>query len=165
MKKVLRFFPLLFLLSACSYKSANYIQRLPQQLPTHEKVIVVDPNVHAWGAYDSNGTLLKAGLATAGGAYCEDTGRSCRTAVGSFRIHSMGPEDCRSSIYPMPTGGGLMPYCMFFHGDEALHGSPDSIVVENNVSHGCVRMTIPDAEWLRYNFASVGTKVIVRPYY
>jgi lipoprotein-anchoring transpeptidase ErfK/SrfK len=27
-----------------------------------------------------------------------------------------------------------------------------------------VRMHVSDAEWLRYNFVNVGTKVIVKPY-
>ena len=57
-----------------------------------------------------------------------------------------------------------MPYCMYFNKGEALHGSPDSIVVEDNISHGCVRMRIPDAEWMVTQFAQVGTKVVVLPY-
>jgi lipoprotein-anchoring transpeptidase ErfK/SrfK len=53
---------------------------------------------------------------------------------------------------------------MYFSGGEALHGSPDNTLVEDNISHGCVRLRIADAEWLRYNFVSVGTKVVVKPY-
>jgi lipoprotein-anchoring transpeptidase ErfK/SrfK len=64
----------------------------------------------------------------------------------------------------MPHGGAPMPYCMFFNRNQALHGSPDHEVVDGNISHGCVRMHVPEAEWLRYNFVHVGTKVIVRPY-
>lgn len=148
------------------HDEATYAARLPQQVSMgHEKVIIVDPNNYAWGAYDKNGKLVKAGIATAGGSSCEDETGPCYTAAGTFRIQSMGGEDCYSKKYPRPNGGGLMPYCMFFHGGQALHGSPDSIVVENNISHGCVRMRIPDAEWLRYNFANVGTKVVVKPYH
>ncbi len=44
-----------------------------------------------------------------------------------------------------------MPYCMFFNGNQGLHGSP--YVMEGNVSHGCVRLSVSDAEWLRFNFA------------
>jgi lipoprotein-anchoring transpeptidase ErfK/SrfK len=55
-----------------------------------------------------------------------------------------------------------MPYCMFFNGNQGLHGSYN--VVDGNASHGCVRMTVSDAEWVRFNFANIGTKVIVRPY-
>ncbi|OGT35233.1 MAG: hypothetical protein A3F11_01920 [Gammaproteobacteria bacterium RIFCSPHIGHO2_12_FULL_37_14] len=136
--------------------------RLPQHINTREKVIVVDPNVHAWGAYDANGNLIRAGLATAGDNWCEDVGRPCRTRAGSFRIYSLGSASCKSSIYPLPNGGAPMPYCMFFNGNQGLHGSP--YAVEGNVSHGCVRMKVNDAEWVRFQFARPGTKVIVRPY-
>ncbi|EKD71036.1 MAG: enhanced entry protein [uncultured bacterium] len=143
----------------------NYAERLPQQIDTNgKKVVVIDPSAHAWGAYDSDGNLIRAGIATAGGDWCEDTGRPCRTSVGKFKIRSLGGSECFSSKYPLPDGGGLMPYCMFFNGDQALHGSPDLAVVEDNISHGCVRMRIPDAEWLRFNFAQIGTPVIVKSY-
>lgn len=145
--------------------NANYAERLPCRLNTRgEKVVLVDPKMHAWGAYDRDGTLLRAGIATAGANKCEDSDRSCRTSVGSFRIVSLGSVDCKSSKYPKPHGGGIMPFCMFFHGGDSLHGAPDHILAEDNLSHGCVRMRIPDAEWVRYSFANIGTKVIVKPY-
>lgn len=148
-----------------SYFQTDYSSRLPSHIDTKgQKVVVVDPRVHAWGAYDRDGSLIKAGIATAGGNWCPDINRPCRTSVGTFRINSLGDGQCISRIYPKPNGGGLMPYCMYFSGGQALHGSPDGAVVEDNISHGCVRMRIADAEWLRYNFATVGTKVIVRPY-
>jgi lipoprotein-anchoring transpeptidase ErfK/SrfK len=59
---------------------------------------------------------------------------------------------------------------MFFNGGQGLHGSYE--VVRANVSHGCVRLHVDDARWLRYNFVDGpnmsngyrGTKVIIRPY-
>ena len=148
-----------------SSSNADYASRIPDRINTGgKKVVVVDPSEHVWGAYDENGDLIKAGLATAGGNYCEDIGRGCRTSVGTFRVYSLGDASCKSRIYPLPNGGGLMPYCMYFSGGEALHGSPDGAVVEANISHGCVRMRIADAEWLRNNFVTIGTRVIVRPY-
>lgn len=141
----------------------DYAARLPQSIDSQGKVVVVDPRVHAWGAY-ANGGLVKGGLATAGSPWCSDTKRPCRTSVGSFRIFSLGSPNCKSNLYPVGRGGAPMPYCMFFHGAQALHGSPSNHVVDDNISHGCVRMNVSDAEWLRYNFATVGTKVIVRPY-
>ena len=144
---------------------ADYTDRLPKQINTNgQRVVVVDPSKYVWGAYGSDGELIRAGVATSGGDWCPDDNAPRRPKVGTFRISSLGSEDCKSRIYPRPEGGGLMPYCMFFSGGQALHGSPDITVVENNVSHGCVRMRIQDAEWMRNSFASVGTKVIVRPY-
>jgi len=145
----------------------DYASRLPQQVDTNgKKLVLVDPNVHAWGAYAADGHLVRAGIATAGGAVCPpDADESdCRTGIGTFHVSSMQGEGCYSKIYPRPHGGGLMPYCMFFHNGQALHGAPDEIVVAANISHGCVRMRIPDAEWMQNNFVQVGTTVKVVPY-
>ena len=168
-----------FILCSCSYYSSSddidrgrgyaamspppdYSARLPQTIATNEKVVVVDPKVHAWGAYDSDGSLQKAGLATSGSNWCPDIKRRCHTSTGTFRIYSLGASSCKSHIFPKPRGGAPMPYCMFFNRGQALHGSGE--VVDANVSHGCVRMHVADAEWLRFNFANVGTKVIVKSY-
>lgn len=146
----------------------NYADRMPAQMDTKgRKMIVVDPRVHTWGAYDKTGKLVKAGIATSGGIECppdDPDEPSCRTTPGTFRIFSLGDEGCYSKVYPRPEGGGLMPYCMYFNGGQALHGSPDVAIVEANVSHGCVRMRIPDAAWVRFNFAEIGTTVKVLPY-
>lgn len=159
---------MIFLLSACcSMSFLDYSARLPQHMDTDgKKMVLVDPNVHAWGAYDTQGNLVRAGIATAGAKVCpsDSDETDCRTASGTFHVTGLGDGECASKRYPRPYGGGLMPYCMYFYNGEALHGSPDDIVVEANLSHGCVRMRIPDAEWMRYNFIQVGTKVVVRPY-
>jgi L,D-transpeptidase catalytic domain len=130
--------------------------------PQGEKVIIIDPRIHAFGAYTASGELVRTGMVTAGNYYCRDIRRGCKTKAGTFRIYSLGGPGCRSSKYPLPRGGAPMPYCMFFNGAQGLHGSYE--VVYGNVSHGCVRMHVPDARWLRYNFVNHGTKVIVRPY-
>ena len=146
---------------------------MPSQINGHgEKVIIVNPNVHAFGAYSASGMLLRSGLATAGSGWCSDIHRPCRTKVGTFRIYSLGSAGCRSSKYPRPHGGAPMPYCMFFNGSQAIHGSPSSHVVAGNVSHGCVRVHVADAEWLRFQFVDGptggnryrGTKVVIMPY-
>jgi lipoprotein-anchoring transpeptidase ErfK/SrfK len=143
------------------YKS--YESRLPSTLDTNgQKTILIDPNTHAWGAYSADGSLVRAGLVTAGASYCPDVGRACKTKAGTFRIQSLGSPACKSSKYPVGKGGAPMPYCMFFNGHQGLHGSYE--VVEANLSHGCVRLKVPDAEWIRYNFANIGTRVVVKPY-
>lgn len=139
--------------------------------PPNEKLIIVDLNENAWGAYDSDGILIRWGPATGGQDWCKDIGKSCRTKAGEFRIYSTGSSNCVSSKFPVPRGGAPMPYCMFFNGGQALHGSPGA-VVKGNVSHGCVRLFVSDAEWLRYDFVEGptfdnhyrGTRVIVEPY-
>lgn len=137
-----------------------------------EKFILVDPRVHAWGAYTADGQLIRWGVAAAGANWCKDTQQPCRTKSGVFRIYSMGGSDCISTRFPLPKGGAPMPYCMYFNRFQALHGYPASKVTRGNISHGCVRMLVNDAKWVRYQFAEApneannyqGTLVVVRPY-
>jgi hypothetical protein len=146
-----------------SSHTSNYRARLPSRIAAPgEKVIIIDPRVHAWGAYTAQGVLLRSGLATSGSSWCRDLGHPCHTKVGSFRIYSLGSSDCYSTKFPLPTGGAPMPYCMYFNGNQAIHGSYE--LAEANISHGCVRVHVSDAEWIRFNFATKGTKVIVKPY-
>lgn len=145
---------------------------LPEYITSqHEKIILVDPNAHAWGAYNANGKLIRWGIATTGANWCSDIRKSCRTGTGTYRIYSLGNADCVSSKFPIPSGGAPMPYCMYFNGSEALHGSDN--VEFGNASHGCVRVHVTDAKWLRYQFIEGpsaaneyrGTKIIIRSYH
>lgn len=137
----------------------------------NEKLVIFDPKLYAWGAYDADGQLVRWGPATGGQRWCQDIDQPCRTKAGEFRIYSLGSSNCVSTKFPIPDGGAPMPYCMFFNGGQALHGSPGG-VIKDNVSHGCVRMFVEDAEWMRYDFAEGpepyneyrGTKVVVMPY-
>jgi L,D-transpeptidase ErfK/SrfK len=150
---------------------ATHDAPLPEHIkPPAEKLIVVDPSEHVWGAYSPKGKLIRWGIATAGADYCADLNTACRTKSGSFRIHSLGNGNCVSSKFPLPGGGAPMPYCMYFNGSQALHGSND--VEYDNVSHGCIRVHIDDAEWLRYHFVEGpnllngyrGTKMLIKSY-
>lgn len=144
----------------------------PKQTDTgNEKLIIVDPTKNAWGAYNVDGSLLRWGPLSAGSDYCPDLGKRCHTSPGQFRVYSLGSSGCVSHKFPKPNGGAPMPYCMFFNNGQALHGSPGG-VVGYNASHGCVRLYVNDAEWLRYDFVEGpnannsyrGTRVIVLPY-
>ncbi|MDX1902307.1 MAG: L,D-transpeptidase [Gammaproteobacteria bacterium] len=148
-----------------SFNESGSYHMLPQVLNTGgKKTILVDPSAFSWGAYDEEGNLVRVGIATAGADYCPDEGKPCRTHPGKFRIYSLGDASCVSKTYPIGEGGALMPYCMFFNGGQSLHGVPDQMLSKQHLSHGCVRLRIPDAEWLRYSFADMNTQVIVRSY-
>ena len=41
-----------------------------------------------------------------------------------------------------------------------IHGTPDSASIGYSASHGCIRMRIPDAEWL-FNQVGIGTTVFI----
>jgi lipoprotein-anchoring transpeptidase ErfK/SrfK len=53
-----------------------------------------------------------------------------------------------------------VPWVMYFYKGYGLHGTYWHNNFGTPMSHGCVNLTIPDAEWL-YNFSSVGTLVNV----
>lgn len=129
---------------------------------TGERFIVVDPVRHYWAAYNEAGNLVRSGLASAGADWCHDMKSPCHTDTGTFRILSLGGRGCKSPSFPLPKGGAPMPYCMYFTRYQALHGS--NHVVSGNISHGCVRMNVSDAAWLRYHFATIGTLVIIKNY-
>lgn len=129
---------------------------LPYSRPAHGKrVIVISMAKQAFGAYDKNGYLVHWGPISGGKGYCPDVGRACNTPRGKYRVFRKGTRACESEKYPIPNGGAPMPYCMFFKGGYAMHGST---LPGYHASHGCVRMFFEDAQWLNKNFISVGAR-------
>jgi L,D-transpeptidase ErfK/SrfK len=124
-----------------------------------ERIVMVSLSQMAWGAYDSNGELVKWGPASSARGYCPDEHRSCNTVTGHFAIYNKEGPECKSRKFPIGRGGAPMPWCMYFHGGFALHGSYE--VPGYNASHGCVRLFVDDAEWLSQDFTDIGTPVIV----
>jgi hypothetical protein len=144
-----------------AYKKLAY--NTPQYRgPSGRSTFIFDPNRHRWYAYDRDGELVGSGRASGGKGYCPDVKRACRTPVGTFRIYNMGGPGCISKKFPIGKGGAPMPYCMFFHGGYAIHGSYD--VPNYNASHGCIRVEPSAARWLRQNVLTYGSTVIVRSY-
>lgn len=129
---------------------------------TGNKYIVISLSKLAFGAYNENGILEYWGPVSGGRSYCADIRRGCRTQTGHFKIYRKGGAGCVSSKYPVGKGGAPMPYCMFFHGGFAMHGSYD--VPGYNASHGCVRMYKDDAKWLNKIFTNgtYGVSVIIK---
>lgn len=139
------------------------IQNLSKQIkPPGEKVFVFSPRLKRWAIYAPNGSRIAWGPANGGAGWCADVGRSCRSPVGHHRVYSKGSASCVSSKFPVGRGGAPMPYCMFFRGGYAIHGSP--YISNRNGSHGCIRVTTAAARWLHQNFLSHGTRVIVLSY-
>lgn len=131
--------------------------------PLGRTTIIIDISDHAFAAYDMTGTLVYWGPVSAGADWCPDVGRGCRTPLGNYYVITKDGPNCISTKYPIPEGGAPMPWCMFFHGGYAMHGSP--VVPGYHASHGCIRLFYEDAEWLNKNFVHTGknsTKVIVQ---
>lgn len=133
----------------------------PAHLSTEgKKLVVVDLNKQAFGAYDEQGELVHWGPVSGGKGYCPDIGKACTTKTGEFVMFEKKGPRCRSSQFPVETGGGApMPYCMHFFRGIALHAST---LPGFNASHGCVRLFKNDAKWLNRDFMDTGTRVVVR---
>lgn len=123
------------------------------------RMLVISLSQHRWCAME-DGRAMRCGRVSGGRNYCPDIRRSCRTPTGSFRIISKGSVHCRSTRYPRPHGGAPMQYCMFFTRLYAIHGSND--VPRHHASHGCIRVTPSDAQWLSHHFVTIGMPVTVR---
>jgi hypothetical protein len=123
----------------------------PRQIsPPGERLILVSLSNQAWGAYDQSGNEVRWGPVSSARGYCPDEGRSCHTSTGHFMIYHKEGAGCVSTKFPIPRGGAPMPYCMYFHGGFALHGSYE--VPGYNASHGCIRMFVNDAKWMNEDF-------------
>lgn len=139
------------------------VSAIPKYAPHYgQRTFIFYPKYLMWGAYDESGHLIHSGRASGGKAYCPDVRRRCLTPRGSFKVYRKGSKYCKSSKFPLGRGGAPMPYCMFFYGGYAIHGSYD--VPNYNASHGCIRVRPDAASWLHKNFMRHGTRVIVKPY-
>ena len=138
-------------------------QKFPRKIvPTGTQVFIFDPKRLGWAAYNADGKLIKSGRASGGMRYCSDIKQRCQTPAGKFKVYRKGSAECTSNKFPLGKGGAPMPYCMFFHGGYAIHGSPD--VPDFNASHGCIRVHPDSAQWLHANFMKPSTTVIIKPY-
>ena len=73
------------------------------------------------------------------------------------------PSDWAKDADPVPPGPGN-PLGTRWMGLSApyvgIHGTPDAASIGYSASHGCIRMRIPDAEWL-FQHVEIGTPVFI----
>jgi len=78
------------------------------------------------------------------------------TVVGTYSIYVKYLSTPMSGPgYYLPN----VPYTMYFYRGYGIHGTYWHNNFGTPMSHGCVNMRTPDAQWL-YNWAPVGTKVV-----
>ena len=85
--------------------------------------------------------------------------RAHPTVLGQFRVYA------KYRAAPMSGPGYYLPgvpFILYFYKGFSLHGTYWHDNFGTPMSHGCVNMRTPEAEWL-YNFASFGTLVNVHP--
>ena len=126
--------------------------------PGHGARLFIEQSELAWGAYGADGKLENWGPISGGMDYCKDTKAPCTTRPGNFTVYRKGGANCKSKKFPIGKGGAKMPYCMFYDGGYAMHGSYK--VPGYHASHGCVRLAVDDARWLYKNFVTIGDTVV-----
>ena len=93
------------------------------------------------------------------------------TPLGSWHIADMQrnpwwrPPDSpwAKGLKPIPPGPGNPLGTRWMGLDAAgvgMHGTPDAASIGYSASHGCIRMRIPDAEWL-FDHVHIGTPVFI----
>ena len=134
-----------------------------------DKIVILDKNVQAWGAYE-RGELARWGIINTGV-------ESARTPSGRFNVN-WKQEDRISTLSP---GYGSndpdaelwrMLWVMNLHEARGIHMHQYALPASGPASHGCIRMLEPDAMWLyewtdtwtvegqRDPISSVGAKIV-----
>lgn len=114
------------------------------------KQIVVDVSDQRVYAYE-NGALVRSTLVSTGLSYYP-------TVLGDYKVYLKYESQTMSGPgYNLPG----VPYVLYFHRGYSLHGTYWHSNFGTPMSHGCVNMPTPEAQWL-YNWAAIGTPVHVQ---
>ncbi len=122
----------------------------PAKLGTGKEIIVdlSDSRVYAY----EDGKLVRSVLGSTGLP-------GSPTVEGSFTVE-------RKYLAQTMTGPGYylpdVPYVMYFYEGYALHGTYWHNNFGHPMSHGCVNLPTPEAEWF-YGWTEIGTPVYVQP--
>lgn len=137
-----------------SVLNANYsfisAPAAPAPLLGYGKEIIVDLSDQRTYAYE-DGKLVRNVLSSTGLP-------ATPTVRGDFKVQ-------RKYVAQTMTGPGYylpdVPYIMYFYAGYALHGTYWHNNFGQQMSHGCVNLPTPEAEWF-YNWTEVGTPVHVQ---
>jgi lipoprotein-anchoring transpeptidase ErfK/SrfK len=126
-------------------------------------VIVIRRGANELRYYEGATLVRSFGVATGQAVY--------PTPTGTFSIVDMQlnpwwrppDSDWAKGLKPIPPGPGN-PLGTRWMGISApgvgMHGTPDDASIGYSASHGCIRMHIPDAEWL-FQHVHIGTPVVI----
>ncbi len=113
--------------------------------------------------YSTKKMVRRFGIATGQSSYPTPTGDYEITTMQRNPWWYPPPSDWAAESDPVPPGPGN-PLGTRWMGISApyvgIHGTPDAASIGYSASHGCVRMRIPDAEWL-FRRVEVGTPVFI----
>lgn len=126
-------------------------------------VIVIDRSANSLTLYDGDTVVRRFRVATGLPQY--------PTPAGTWRIVVLErnpwwrppASDWAKGLKPVPPGPGN-PLGTRWMGLDAsgvgIHGTPDAASLGYSRSHGCIRMAIPEAEWL-FERVEIGTPVVI----
>ena len=114
--------------------------------------------------YEEGASLVRTfGVATGQAVYPTPTGRFSIVDMQENPWWRPPSSAWAKGLKPIPPGPGN-PLGTRWMGLSApgvgIHGTPDDASIGYSASHGCIRMHIPDAEWL-FRHVHVGTPVII----
>lgn len=125
----------------------------PSLWPRH---IEVDLSTQQLRAYEGSLVVYEAPVATGRKGFNTPSGEF--SVYRKVELHTM-----RGSMNGVTWNVPHVPWIMYINGAVAIHGTywHNRFGTGYRPSHGCINVGMDDAEWL-FNWASVGTKVIVR---
>ena len=126
-------------------------------------VIVIQRGANILTLYDGERAVRTFGVATGQAQF--------PTPLGSWRVvdKQRNPwwrppdSDWAKDAKPIPPGPGNPLGTRWMGLDAAavgIHGTPDAASIGYSASHGCVRMRVPEAEWL-FEQVEIGTPVVI----
>ena len=121
----------------------------PTPPPTGVKKIDIDLGDQVLRAYIGSTEVYRCIVSTGRSPYI--------TVTGQFRVYV-------KYLYTPMSGPGYylpnVPHTMYFYRGYAIHGAYWHNNFGTPTSHGCVNLSLPDAEWV-YNWAPLGTLVVI----
>ena len=121
----------------------------PTPPPTGVKRIDIDLGDQVLRAYNGSTEVYRCIVSTGRSPYI--------TVTGQFRVYV-------KYLYTPMSGPGYylpnVPHTMYFYRGYAIHGAYWHNNFGTPTSHGCVNLSLPDAEWV-YNWTPVGTLVVI----
>jgi L,D-transpeptidase catalytic domain/Putative peptidoglycan binding domain len=126
-------------------------------------VVVIRRGANELRVYERTRMIRRFGVATGQSVYPTPTGTF---AIVDKQLHPWWlPPDSEwaRGLQPVPPGPGN-PLGTRWMGLSApgvgIHGTPDDASIGYSASHGCIRMHIPDAEWV-FQRVKLGTPVVI----
>jgi lipoprotein-anchoring transpeptidase ErfK/SrfK len=130
---------------------------------SYRSIIVIRRGSHTLSIYRRTAFVRRLGVAVGQPVFPTPIGRFAIVIKARNPWWNPPDSDWAEGLEPVPPGPGN-PLGTRWMGLSAsgvgIHGTPDAASIGYSASHGCIRMRIPDAEWL-FERVSVGTPVFI----